>query len=72
MTLFNYPLFNKRPNPKSVVPQLLLTTVKFFVPASFNALMLHSGIPHNPNPPTKTVAPAGIYLMIERSFIMRT
>jgi hypothetical protein len=43
---------NNKPNPKSSTPALLLMHVRPFTPLFTNALMLFSGMPHRPKPPT--------------------
>ena len=47
-------------NLQRFYPALLLTHVSCFTPFSFMALIRFSGIPHNPNPPTNSLAPSGI------------
>src|SRR5262249_47070453 len=44
------------PNPST--PALLLAIVRFFTPLRRTAAIRCSGIPHNPNPPIKIVAPS--------------
>src|SRR5262249_42309508 len=44
------------PNPST--PALLLAMVSFFTPLRRTAAIRCSGIPHNPNPPIKIVAPS--------------
>src|SRR6185437_5241903 len=39
-------------------PGLLDATVRFFVPARSTAVIRFSGIPHNPKPPIRIVAPS--------------
>src|SRR5437870_797533 len=45
------------PRPQSSTPALLETHVKFLTPSFTSALIRFSGIPHNPKPPTTSVAP---------------
>ncbi len=51
---------SSRPNPHSSTPQLLETASRSDVPASRSASISTDGTPHNPNPPTDSVAPSGM------------
>src|SRR6185295_16482594 len=43
----------------SATPALLLMTVRWPVPRRASALMRFSGMPHNPKPPSRMLAPSG-------------
>ena len=51
---------SSRPSPHSSTPQLFETASRSVVPASSRASISTDGIPHNPNPPTDSVAPSGM------------
>ena len=51
---------SSRPSPQSSTPQLFETASRSVVPASSSASISTDGIPHNPNPPTDSVAPSGM------------
>jgi hypothetical protein len=54
-------LRSSSPRPKSSTPALLDTTVSPLTSGrERSAAMSVSGMPHRPNPPTSTVAPAGM------------
>jgi hypothetical protein len=46
---------SKIPSPKLSTPALLLTTVRSLASVFDKALIKFSGIPHKPNPPTRSV-----------------
>src|SRR4051812_19083124 len=51
---------SNRPRPHSSTPQLFETASRSVVPASRSASISTDGIPHNPKPPTDSVAPSGM------------
>src|ERR1700730_3038284 len=57
--------------PKSSIPALLLTMVRFLVPLRRTAAIKLSGIPHNPNPPINMVTPSVNFSMAESAEEMR-
>src|SRR5436309_9231311 len=53
-------LWSRNVMPKSLVPALLLITVRFFAPCWRRAAIRFSGIPHRPKPETMMEAPSGM------------
>lgn len=50
--------WRRMPRPHLSTPQLFDTTMRSFFPDSFTASIVAMGIPHSPNPPTRSVAPS--------------